>query len=87
MADVEITELRREVAELRSLALTPQQRAVVERLAQHVESIVSMVEEDRVWKRAIERMRSWIVAVAAVIAAAWVIRDGAARALRSLLDP
>lgn len=85
MGTPEIEQLRADVDRLKRLALTDEQRLAVERLARHVEALVGMAEADRARRWLLTTARSWAVAVGAVIAAFWVVRDGAARAIRAIL--
>lgn len=85
MGTPEIEQLRADVDRLQRLALTDEQRLAVERLARHVEALVGMAEADRARRWLLTTARSWAVAVGAVIAAFWVVRDGAARAIRAIL--
>lgn len=85
MGTPEIEQLRADVDRLQRLALTEEQRLAVDRLARHVEALVGMAEADRARRWMLTTARSWAVAVGAVIAAFWVVRDGAARAIRALL--
>lgn len=83
---VEIDELRADVERLQRLALTDEQRAAVERLARHVDGLVAMAEADRARRWLMTTARTWAVALGAVVAAFWVVRDGLARALKAILE-
>lgn len=82
----EIAALRAEVAVLKSTALTPVQRDAVDRLADHVEALVRLVDEDRMRRMFFASARSWLVGLGAVIAALWAAKEGIARALRALIE-
>lgn len=85
MGTPEIEQLRADVDRLQRMALTEEQRLAVDRLARHVEALVGIAEADRARRWLLTTARSWAVAVGAVIAAFWVVRDGAARAIRAIL--
>lgn len=83
----EIAALRADVAALKATALNAEQRAAVDRLTDHIESLVRLIEDDKFRRTLWATARSWSVALGAVVAAAWVVKDGLARVLRALLEP
>lgn len=83
----EIALLRADVAALKATALTAEQRAAVDRLAEHVEALVGLVEADKFTRRLWSTVRSWSAVLAALMAGMWVIKDSLARAVRALLEP
>lgn len=82
----EIAALRAEVAVLKSTALTAAQRDAVDRLSDHVEALVHLVDQDRMRRLFFGSLRSWIVAAGAFIGAVWVMKDGLARAIKALVE-
>ena len=82
----EIAALRAEVQVLRSTSLTAVQRDAVDRLTDHVEALVRLVDEDRMRRLFVGSLRSWIVAVGALVAALWGIKEGLGRMLRALVE-
>ena len=82
----EIAALRQEVAVLRNTSLTKIQRDAVDRLTDHVEALVRIVDEDRMKRLFTGSLRSWSVALGAVVSAVWVVKDGLARALKALIE-
>lgn len=82
----EIAALRAEVQVLRSTSLTAVQRDAVDRLTDHVEALVRLVDEDRMRRLFFGSLRSWIVAAGAFIGAVWVMKDGLARAIKALVE-
>lgn len=83
----EIAAIRAEVAALKSTALTREQHAAVDRLVDHTEHLVHLVEVDKFRKTFWATVRSWSVAGSAALAAIWVVKDGLSRVLRALLEP
>lgn len=83
----EVAALRADVERLRAAALTKEQRDAVARIVEHVDRIIEMAESDRMRRWLLGTVRSWSVAIAAVVAAIWVVRDGAARILRAIIAP
>lgn len=82
----EIDELRRDVAALKATQLTPEQRAAVDRLTDHVSAIETIVDEHKVRRMFLTTVRSWSVGLAAFIGAMWAIKEGLARVVRGLLE-
>lgn len=85
MGNGTLDELRADVERLQRLALTEEQRLAVGRLAQHVDALVAMAESDKARRWLLTTVRTWAVALGAVVAAFWVVRDGLARAMRAIL--
>lgn len=83
----EVAALRADVERLRAAALTKEQRDTLVRIVEHVDRIIEMAESDRMRRWLLNTVRSWSVAIAAVVAAIWVVRDGAARIIRAIIAP
>jgi len=82
----EIAALRADISMLKASSLTVAQRDAVDRLADHVDALVRLVDEDQFKRTLWTTVRSWSVAIGAVVAAVWVVKDGLARALRALVE-